>query len=820
MGEIARDTLEMVAYANAPSALGAGGLTVGVAALPGAEAAYEVTASIGPPDPPFRFRIVLADHLWASPNYEGLAKLAMDRLQVKVPTPRGERPAVAVSALVDLAAETVEQENGRVSARLASEMLSASAHEEAAFVLGAFAMRENAGTFSDTRPILCRMTAHLALARALRAPSPPRPDGELARLIQTTLIGRQSEAMEGIARLRKGRITPGERAWLVALAMRNTGDWRLVANPARATLVERIEYVRALKRTQGGLKALEFLSRQRTKPATEWTRIGLAGVPSKQENGSSVEEGNVFAPTALDLELQEVASVLKVARLGAFEPTDDPAQALNAPSGRTVWQPDAADQGPRVIDRGLRAGFAQRQILFAAERTEMHLEEMLGAPEAAAEFRAQATTRLGKLTLFPLLQEVWNRRVVRQRPGGPPPPMDKDRGRCLVALELLRQRPEVVAAYYWDELNTQCSRARVENTLVDPKLWFTTGLPLGTLYDLDHRSYIPAFGLGAPAIEGLARLAPYDQTVMYWRMSRHPLEEKITQAEFDEIYGPVVAYDAKAQRARATRVDVPDPQFVAAAKQACAANADQCLRMANELVDRGADEEAVRAYERAVRSARDRVAVSTSTRWLVQHYFEAGRDARALEVARMSAEVHSAAGLDILGQLTERMGRYEEAEGAYVALAAAYRDEAYRLPAFYFRHERRVGDGRFRAQAAAAEKELFPAGLKRASIADLRALEARNGPSGAARTGFPFMEEPSKGQKALGLRMGDTILVLDGYRVFNEQQYACVLWLSDGPEVTMIVLRDGKDFVELAGKMERRRYGPRQGAKAAKASSG
>jgi hypothetical protein len=68
--------------------------------------------------------------------------------------------------------------------------------------------------------------------------------------------------------------------------------------------------------------------------------------------------------------------------------------------------------------------------------------------------------------------------------------------------------------------------------------------------------------------------------------------------------------------------------------------------------------------------------------------------------------------------------------------------------------------------------------------------------------------------------MGDTVLVLDGYRVFDGQQYACVLSLSDGPEVTMIVLWDGKDFVELAGKMARRRYGPRQGAKAAKASSG
>ena len=94
------------------------------------------------------------------------------------------------------------------------------------------------------------------------------------------------------------------------------------------------------------------------------------------------------------------------------------------------------------------------------------------------------------------------------------------------------------------------------------------------------------------------------------------------------------------------------------------------------------------AYERAVEHARDRVAVSNSTRWLVQHYFEEGRADRALEVARMGAAVYSASGLDILGQLTERMGRYDEAEGAYVAMAGRYPSEAFRLPAFYVRYRR------------------------------------------------------------------------------------------------------------------------------------
>ena len=226
VAEVARDILEMIVSAKSPSAIGKGGLTVGVASLPGAAASYEVTSLIGPEDPPFRPRIVLYDHVWAPTNYEGLARLAIDRLQMTASTARTARPGSVLSALADLKPETVEQENKRVSARLASDMLSAAAHVEAAFVLGALALRENAGTFADTRPALCRMTAHLALARALRAPAGLGADGDYARLVQTTLIGRQREAVDEIARLRRGRTTPGQRAWLVALGMRNTGDWR------------------------------------------------------------------------------------------------------------------------------------------------------------------------------------------------------------------------------------------------------------------------------------------------------------------------------------------------------------------------------------------------------------------------------------------------------------------------------------------------------------------------------------------------------------------------------------------------------------------
>lgn len=806
---IARDILEMATWAARAAPIGKDGLAVRVVPLNGAEGSYEIAAPIGPEDPPFRHRIVLYDHVWAPTNYEGLARAALERLRLK---PSAVPPPGPSSTIADLEPETLERENKRISAWLERDMLSLAAHEQAAFLLGAFALREDAGVFSDTRLALCRLSAHLALARALRARSTSSAEADFARLLQTTLIGRQLEAVGEIARLRRGKTTPGQRAWLVALGLRNTGNWRLVPDPARATPLERVEYVRALKRSQSGLKALEYLSGQRLEPATEWSRIGLGGWYHPQAIGFTVQEGNQFAPDAVALEMREWASVWKLSTGKPLGP-EAALPSLNLLGGRCVWHVEGAEVGPRVIDRGLWAAFAQRHVLSALRQTEVYFQRNLGLLDEAAAFREEMTKQFAALTLFRPLQERWQGTRVKPKPGSGPPKFDPEEGRCVLALDLERRSPELLGAAAWSELGTLCWRARMENALVDPKLWFTTRVPMGTLYDFDHRSYMSALEFTPGEIESLAKLAPYDLTLIYWRASRRPLDSKMTRAEFDALYGPVAAWDAKAQRIRDTRVEAGAPDRKAAAQSACAADADQCLRAAAELRDLGAIDEAVAAFERAIEHARNRVIVSNATGWLVQHYFEEGRTERALEVARMSAAVYSGTGLDTLGHLLERMGRHEEAERTYAALAERYPDSAFVLDAFYMRYERRVGDGRFRAAAAAAEKKVFPQGLKRVTLADMSGPVDVTGPAGPARAGLPVMEEPSKEFKDMGLRVGDTVVALDGYRVYTDAQYACIRRLTDEPDTSVIVARNG-EYIELKGKTKRQRYGPREATEA------
>src|SRR5687767_11852588 len=67
-----------------------------------------------------------------------------------------------------------------VSQALKQNMRNPRAHEAAALVLGSFGLLESAANFSDTRWVMNRMTAHLAVALALRGGSALSVDGDLA----------------------------------------------------------------------------------------------------------------------------------------------------------------------------------------------------------------------------------------------------------------------------------------------------------------------------------------------------------------------------------------------------------------------------------------------------------------------------------------------------------------------------------------------------------------------------------------------------------------------------------------------------------------
>ena len=145
-------------------------------------------------------------------------------------------------ALLSGSLDELLQANDIVSARLARSPMSARAHETAAMVLAAFALREAASDLTDPRWAMNRMTAHLAVAGALRqGGSRMSVDGMLAGAALEALANRQGTALQIIERLGDVHRDSPTAAWQRVLIMRVTHDWRVVKTPATATRLEKRE---------------------------------------------------------------------------------------------------------------------------------------------------------------------------------------------------------------------------------------------------------------------------------------------------------------------------------------------------------------------------------------------------------------------------------------------------------------------------------------------------------------------------------------------------------------------------------------------------
>lgn len=170
--------------------------------------------------------------------------------------------------------------------------------------------------------------------------------------------------------------------------------------------------------------------------------------------------------------------------------------------------------------------------------------------------------------------------------------------------------------------------------------------------------------------------------------------------------------------------------------------------------------------------------------------------------------VYSGSGLRAMGRLLERMGKYREAESYYKKVAERYQKET-SLDQFYVRYEKRVGDGRYRAEAAQALKTIFPDGLQRATLADFT--------TPALPRGHPLSSDPGVQLSQLGLKPGDMILAVDGYRVQSADQYNTVWSFTDAADISLIVWRRGR-YLELKGRVRREPFGPRPSAPAVAAA--
>ena len=239
-----------------------------------------------------------------------------------------------------------------VSKALKRNMRNPRAHEAAAIVLGAFGLQEAADDFSDHRWVMNRMTAHLAVAAALRGRGAPMSvDGQLAAAVLATLANRQAAALETIARMGDAQAGSPKGAWQRALALRISQDWRVLTSPATATRLEKLEYFRARRAILPDRRAGQELQELKETATADFSRI-------LQSSTTSVEDGNQFVANSIVRELSEFARVYQ----RAFQrPMPAPLPgAINDRAGRLMVSGE-----PKVLSWGAWAEFSQRHLAMA-----------------------------------------------------------------------------------------------------------------------------------------------------------------------------------------------------------------------------------------------------------------------------------------------------------------------------------------------------------------------------------------------------------------------------------------------------------------------
>ena len=711
--------------------------------------------------------------------------------------PANPRAASLLATLADLDAGVLVTENERISQQLARDPANANVQEQAALLLAAFTLREFAGPLSDYRRALCGMAAHLAVAMALRGDHPLGLDGQIADVALEVLAMRAGPAIERLSHLVPTSAAPRDKraveAWRRALSMLLSYDWRTFKNGNEASNIEKLAYLRATAGAVGDLRGLEALSGLKTTRDAQWFRpLSLPYL--------SVEVGNTLGPALLPLELAEAAAILKPAK-----DLSSPAERIAKAVADAKARPERFDpaRSLEVLSPGLWARQAERHIANAVRVKDRSLRN-LGAPESTIEFHKEMTA----LSRLPLVEAaVWEdkwRQIMKAANTGPPQGY-KESDICGRLAHELQKHPETMTDSYWGYMERLCGGVALSGELPLWDNWFSPAVPRGTAYGVLARfdvGDVPS-RYSLEALEALLKLTHYSYKVLEAYVARK-YDRELKASDLANKYGKLAEYDLGVLRTWAWLARDDDREYPRLLARACGLDPDECSTLGWALVARDRGDEARVAFERAVSHARNRVAVSQNINWLVDYYLDHGSTKRATELAQMAADVYSGGGLASMGRLQERLGKLDEAERCYKAILDRYQSGA-DLQAFYIRQQMRSGKGRYQVEADAALHTLFPSGLEHVLLSDFE-RNRRVSRSFVAEEGISVSASDLwEAARRFGIREGDRIVALGGYRVRTWDQWSCVRSLTDESRATAIVWR-GNGYVQISGVLKRSRY--------------
>lgn len=647
-----------------------------------------------------------------------------------------------VETLLTPTAKELQRANDLVSGRHKAHPGSHTAHEEAAFMLGVLGIRENARDFSDIRPLIGRMTAHLAMAEVLRGGRDISLAGKWAEVFHSLHMGRPIAArkvMEGI---------PGEGdsiSWKRAVEMLVTGDWRRASDVKDPALVEQIAHARALQVHRSNADVIEFsIANPALSDTPEPTRLLLRG-------GASVEEGHMAMAAGPGMEFAEIAEIFRIGAepdersIGRHLVADAPSRLV---AGKGI---------PRVISDADWAAYFRRHLYACFERIGYFTMRQWASYDDAVSWEHTVDPYCRNLPDYELVRPLFLT-------------TESDYEKALEdTREYIQKHPERVPVALW--FNYRFSRFGDASSVVmpDQRNWIRTVSPPETAHDPLRRVRFEGVhgSEWLPTVKALHAMDPWNHMLCY-----EIAENTGNNSEsVSRGWGELLEYSVRPLKQTLEDPSISLADRIDTLEKYSAIDANLALDLAEALLFDSRPEEAIKAYDLAYEKATDRVGFANSSAWMIHYHNTHGEKAKAREIADHNAAVYSAGGLlsamalaldekDFSTALTHAENlhdRYGDPCGlAAVALVSGKTDRAF--------------------------KHVFPDGSRKVTAGDF---------SAKARVSGTRLIDNSLTMTASGLKSGDIILAVDGIRTESYQQYITVLNSTLDPVTNFIFKRAG-----------------------------
>jgi tetratricopeptide (TPR) repeat protein len=766
--QVAREIASWAAFARGEDAKG---MTLKVRRTGSAEdvGTYAVEVSRGTDSR--KLAVEPREYVWSPAAYVPLAKELLG--------PEGGRsgpPVTAVEPML-LASETasLRRADTELFTALSKEPRDPRLHEQAALLWAAHALRETDGRFTDARPFVNGIVAHLALAQALRGDGVSGEDAELSGIVLDALLYRQSTAMEALDRLAGAGPSGNREAWTTGIRLRITNDPRLVPGRRDASRLEKLESLRALRHSRGCRAAVEQARSWRLPRSADWVRA---------------VEPNCLDPEASDLTAGALQlQVSDAAQLADLRP--GPVGEILASLGVAALANDHQPSRPlAVVPAYVRADAGASHVVSALLQTSRYMARR-SLPQEMQMFAATTEAIRASLPQRPVVDLLVEEAADIKRPET-----------CERVARLIADRPDYLPFHHWTSIRRCKSHPLLAMT--DELEWTGTLTPGTGRTGFDPWSAGRAISSELPEAR---RRAPWavDLATRYLESTFHrePPAKEILSA-----YQKVLDYDVSAMKAALGLLHDDDDEAQHLAERICETDVEQCARYADYLASLDREEAAERMWKRALAKSSDRINLSNELGQYVNILFDRGDAREAQRVAKVASDVYSQAGLFILGNLYERQGRFPEAAAQYAKITSRYEEKSDEN-AFYIRYRQRQGGELFREQTARALAEVFPAGLARRTLAEFQA-------DGLYRGGaYQGPERLTTKLRRFGVREADIVVVIDGFTVLSYAQMDAILTFTDDPKMSVVVyrpgLKEGRGFTEISGRYRRWKYGPAKG---------